>query len=85
MARPKNQSCGNCLYREPDGETELCLRYPPQLCEDSDSYGASFYPEIAPTSWCGEWKADELAEARTEVLTLGGGLRLTLRVEKEVG
>ena len=53
----KEKICENCQFFD----RGTCHRYPPQLDQVKyyegdydDSYW--YFPEVAPTDWCGEWQ-----------------------------
>ena len=48
--------CGCCEYFDPkrDGETGLCVRYPPRLLSENGEFGG--WPGVYRDDRCGEWK-----------------------------
>lgn len=58
---PKGQKCENCRYHYTvasyNGDIlHKCRRYPPQMIETENAFGASRDP--AATDWCGEWSPE---------------------------
>ena len=50
MATERTMVCGTCRFYE-DGD---CHRYPPQLVSPNQ---LSWYPDVGPEDWCGEWQS----------------------------
>lgn len=53
----QEQFCGNCRFRR----AGVCRRHAPRP-GFRECWQLLFFPEVAPTDWCGEWAPLEAGE-----------------------